>query len=99
FVEEVLGNWPVSRGTVFGRRVWSMLPYSVLWVLWKIRNERIFCNSMVSVERICLEIKAHLWFSMANWPGRADFCFQDMVLRWHEILLGLLIRRVVNVTT
>ncbi|KAF5183885.1 hypothetical protein FRX31_026526 [Thalictrum thalictroides] len=32
-VEEVLGNWPVSRGTVFGRRVWSMLPYSVLWVL------------------------------------------------------------------
>ncbi|KAF5194128.1 hypothetical protein FRX31_016282 [Thalictrum thalictroides] len=91
-VEELLIAWPASLGTEIGRRSWSALPYAVIWVLWKIRNDAIFNSRMSSVDRICVEIKAYIWFWMANWQGRKNFFFQDLLLRWHEVILGLLIR-------
>ncbi|KAF5176926.1 hypothetical protein FRX31_033487 [Thalictrum thalictroides] len=97
-VEELLIAWPASLGTEIGRRSWAMLPYAVIWVLWRIRNDAIFNSNMASVNKICVEIMAYIWFWMANWQGRKNFFFQDLVLRWHEVVLGLLVKGNMNIT-
>ncbi|KAF5190214.1 Reverse transcriptase zinc-binding domain [Thalictrum thalictroides] len=96
-VEELLIAWPKGRGLHLGKRLWSLLPYSVIWILWRVRNERIFRARMVSMERMVVEVKATLWFWVGYWPGRRFYCFQDLLLRWFELLNGLLVRNVMNV--
>ncbi|KAF5194635.1 hypothetical protein FRX31_015780 [Thalictrum thalictroides] len=72
-VEELLIAWPASLGTEIGRRSLAMLPYAVIWVLWRIGNDAIFNSNMASVNKICVEIKAYIWFWMTNWQGRKNF--------------------------
>ncbi|KAF5186907.1 hypothetical protein FRX31_023504 [Thalictrum thalictroides] len=96
-VEELLIAWPKGRGLHLGKRLRSLLPYSVIWILWRVRNERIFRARMVSIERMVVEVKATLWFWVGYWPGRRFYCFQDLLLRWFELLNGLLVRNGMNV--
>ncbi|KAF5180014.1 hypothetical protein FRX31_030405 [Thalictrum thalictroides] len=91
-VEELLIAWPKAIGLHLGKRVWELLPYAVIWTLWRIRNDRIFKEKMVSMERMVVEVKTTLWYWVGNWPGRRSYCFQDMFLCWFELLNGLLVK-------
>ncbi|KAF5187786.1 hypothetical protein FRX31_022627 [Thalictrum thalictroides] len=35
-VEELLSSWPAARGLQLGKRVWALLPYAVMWTLWRV---------------------------------------------------------------
>ncbi|KAF5186270.1 hypothetical protein FRX31_024143, partial [Thalictrum thalictroides] len=78
-VEELLIAWPKGKGGHLGSRIWELLPYAVIWVFWRIRNDLIFSNKLFSVERTCNEIKATLWYWLGAWPGRRHYCYPDLV--------------------
>ncbi|KAF5196165.1 hypothetical protein FRX31_014249 [Thalictrum thalictroides] len=56
-VEEWLKTWPKGCRQEFGKRVWELTPFAVIWVLWKGRNHKIFRNKELVLENIKKEVK------------------------------------------
>ncbi|KAF5200233.1 hypothetical protein FRX31_010180, partial [Thalictrum thalictroides] len=70
-VEELLIVWPKGKGLQLGKKVWDLLPYAIMWVLWRVRNEKIFRNKMSSIEMISMEVKATCWLTLLLGPPGA----------------------------
>ncbi|KAF5177648.1 hypothetical protein FRX31_032765, partial [Thalictrum thalictroides] len=48
-LEEWLNLWPPGTQQEFGDKLWSYLPFAILWTLWKTRNHRIFRQKPVEL--------------------------------------------------
>ncbi|KAF5203713.1 hypothetical protein FRX31_006700 [Thalictrum thalictroides] len=61
-VEGLLQQWPTHNSDSMGARLWALLPYAIIWNLWLTCNTLIFRNCALSLDQICRNIKATLWF-------------------------------------
>ncbi|KAF5205465.1 hypothetical protein FRX31_004948, partial [Thalictrum thalictroides] len=49
-VYEALRDWSKKGNNGLGGRVWELLPYAVIWVLWTTRNDFIFKEKAFNIE-------------------------------------------------
>ncbi|KAF5181453.1 hypothetical protein FRX31_028960 [Thalictrum thalictroides] len=90
-VLEVLQNWPVWNGRSLAAEIWDVLPYAVMWTVWKSRNAIIFDNVNVSAGMIIQHIKASVW-QWLNMSSRAmelreKVQFSDLVHGWRYVMV------------
>ncbi|KAF5187223.1 hypothetical protein FRX31_023187 [Thalictrum thalictroides] len=52
-----LVNWPRLNNRGLSEATWSILPYTVLWVLWCIRNQVVFENGTFNLDSAVKQIK------------------------------------------
>ncbi|KAF5180733.1 hypothetical protein FRX31_029662 [Thalictrum thalictroides] len=83
-----LQNWKGGHQQEWAARLWKLLPYATIWIIWKARNSKIFKGKELKVDKVCNEIKATLWFWCANWGGRKRFRFRDLIINWEQVIRG-----------
>ncbi|KAF5177868.1 hypothetical protein FRX31_032545 [Thalictrum thalictroides] len=85
-IEEWINAWPVGPTTELGTKIWELLPFATVWILWKCRNCRIFQSKEKMVEAIVVEIKGTIWYWLGIWTRRNHYRFQDLLLNWEMLL-------------
>ncbi|KAF5190501.1 hypothetical protein FRX31_019912 [Thalictrum thalictroides] len=76
---ELVRDWRKKRHNGFGRRVWEVTPYAIMWILWVIRNAKIFKDKAFTIEGICVKMNALIWYWIDCWNGRNNYHFKDLV--------------------
>ncbi|KAF5201331.1 hypothetical protein FRX31_009082 [Thalictrum thalictroides] len=85
-IEEWINAWHVGPTTELGIKIWELLPFATVWILWKCRNYRIFQSKEKMVEAIVAEIKGTIWYWLGIWTRRNHYRFQDLLLNWEMLL-------------
>ncbi|KAF9605873.1 hypothetical protein IFM89_019845 [Coptis chinensis] len=87
---ELLKKWPkLPMSSGFADQLWCLLPYGIIWGLWNSRNNVIFRNGGVRIDRIIKDIKGILWFWMGAHKDRRNFFFADMMVNWDSLIAPL----------
>ncbi|KAF5188129.1 hypothetical protein FRX31_022284, partial [Thalictrum thalictroides] len=60
-VEMLLYSWPKLDMSEFCQRIWVILPYAFVWVIWCMRNDIIFNNADFHADKAAEAIKATVW--------------------------------------
>ncbi|KAF5190019.1 hypothetical protein FRX31_020388 [Thalictrum thalictroides] len=55
-VEKWLLEWPQLHFSDFGKAVWKVVPYAVIWSIWRARNDKLFRNIDKGSERVRMTI-------------------------------------------
>ncbi|KAF5191784.1 hypothetical protein FRX31_018629 [Thalictrum thalictroides] len=84
----ILKHEPAGPGKELGKKVLELLPYVTVWILWKVRNGKVFEQKERSLVRICNEIKGTIWYWLGTWEQRRNFIFQDLLLNWGAVING-----------
>ncbi|KAF5179955.1 hypothetical protein FRX31_030458 [Thalictrum thalictroides] len=59
--------------------IWKLVPYSVVWTTWRVRNEAIFEGKKYSVEKTVLAVKALIWYWTLGKADRRGKRFSDLI--------------------
>ncbi|KAL5702299.1 hypothetical protein ACHQM5_027532 [Ranunculus cassubicifolius] len=85
-MEELCLKWPKKTKREIGGFVMAILPYAYAWTLWNVRNEAIFEEKELNVQKIITRVMAIVWTWLSiNKEGAAlkkHFRFDDIILRW-----------------
>ncbi|KAF5194326.1 hypothetical protein FRX31_016087 [Thalictrum thalictroides] len=57
----LLNSWPKLDMSEFCQRIWVILPYAFVWVIWCMRNDIIFNNADFHGDKAAEAIKATAW--------------------------------------
>ncbi|KAF5197023.1 hypothetical protein FRX31_013390, partial [Thalictrum thalictroides] len=77
-----LSVWPVKSGNPLMVKVWSYLPYAVVWITWKFRNDKVFNEGMSDIHKMEQEVKGIIWYWCGNWLGRKQYHFRALIDDW-----------------
>ncbi|KAF5202354.1 hypothetical protein FRX31_008057 [Thalictrum thalictroides] len=61
-VMEWLLAWPAGQSQPFSELLWKLLPYAIIWIIWKHRNEGIFKDKEINLRGMANEVKGVLWY-------------------------------------
>ncbi|KAF5193044.1 hypothetical protein FRX31_017367 [Thalictrum thalictroides] len=88
--DEIFRNWRVFNSKDLAFHVWAALPYAVVWVLWRVRNEAIFNDGRVEFEHIKMTVMATVWnwMNMSNraLEARQGIKFTDILYGWRMVM-------------
>ncbi|KAF5194147.1 hypothetical protein FRX31_016266 [Thalictrum thalictroides] len=71
----------------FSELLWKLLPYAIIWIIWKHKNEGIFRDKEINLRGgMANEVKGVLWYWCGSWPGRKDYRFKDLLIRWEDLI-------------
>ncbi|PIA57021.1 hypothetical protein AQUCO_00600030v1 [Aquilegia coerulea] len=59
--KSLLLNWPKLNNRGIGEASWCILPYTIFWGIWSVRNEIIFDNATLVVEDLIKRVKCTVW--------------------------------------
>ncbi|KAF5195979.1 hypothetical protein FRX31_014434 [Thalictrum thalictroides] len=86
----LLLDWPSLHTRGFGEILWEIMPFSVLWVIWKHRNLVIFEQKSFDVDKVVQEIKASMWawldIDPRNRVRKKEHLFVDLVVNWEGLV-------------
>ncbi|KAF5180956.1 hypothetical protein FRX31_029452 [Thalictrum thalictroides] len=60
---DFLCKWPSLNNRGLSAAIWDIIPYTVIWILWRTRNTIVFDNGVFALDEVVRRIKCTLW----NW--------------------------------
>lgn len=85
-VIDLFTTWQPGPFSARGRRIWSIVPFAVIWGLWLERNRRHFEHSAWDTRRVFLLIKGLTCFWSKTFEECKGIPFDHFVFRWEELL-------------
>ena len=62
-IADAVESWARGQFVGCGRSLWRLIPFAMLWCIWKDRNDRVFRNVSSTSE----ELVASISLMIANW--------------------------------
>ncbi|KAF5196464.1 hypothetical protein FRX31_013948 [Thalictrum thalictroides] len=85
-----LVNWHMINNRGIGEASWRLLPYATLWVLWCVRNHKIFENGGSDADKVVLRVKGTIWAWLDMTSRKVDvkkgYQAVDMMRNWQELV-------------
>ncbi|KAF5199196.1 Reverse transcriptase zinc-binding domain [Thalictrum thalictroides] len=60
-VTDMLQSWKDFNSREVTSEIWAILPYALLWTVWRVRNEVIFQGGTADEYKVIQRIKATIW--------------------------------------
>ncbi|KAF5189494.1 hypothetical protein FRX31_020921 [Thalictrum thalictroides] len=60
---DFLCKWPSLNNRGLSAAIWDIIPYTVIWILWRTMNTIVFDNRVFALDEVVRRIKCTLW----NW--------------------------------
>ncbi|KAF5201532.1 hypothetical protein FRX31_008881, partial [Thalictrum thalictroides] len=87
----LLSEWPKLNNRGMAEACWAILPYTIMWVVWSVRNEIIFAGAVLDTGQLLQRVKRTLW----AWHDvvckavdvKKGFTVSDLLLRWESIVV------------
>ncbi|XP_028057004.1 uncharacterized protein LOC114260998 [Camellia sinensis] len=87
-VEGILNWWRGFKWRNNLNMIWRIIPFAVLWSLWKFRNEKVFCASQMHLEELCELIKTRIALWAKFYTQDCCYSVQQIICNIQEIRLG-----------
>ncbi|XP_077223398.1 uncharacterized protein LOC143857010 [Tasmannia lanceolata] len=84
-IRSVILNWKGGRFGSVGDLLWKLVPYALIWNIWKERNNRIFQGKERCVRGICLQTKIDLISRIKALRG-THYSIRDFLRHWQDII-------------
>ncbi|KAF5180414.1 hypothetical protein FRX31_029996 [Thalictrum thalictroides] len=87
----LLSEWPKLNNRGMAEACWAILPYTIMWVVWSVRNEIIFAGAVLDTGQLLQRVKRTLWAWLDVVCKAVDvkkgFTVSDLLLRWDSIVV------------
>ncbi|KAF5196697.1 hypothetical protein FRX31_013715 [Thalictrum thalictroides] len=87
----MLQSWKDFNSREVASEIWAILPYALLWTVWRVRNEVIFQGGTADEYKVIQRIKATIWgwLNMSHMAKslRDKFQFTDTLFGWQYVMI------------
>lgn len=84
-VNGVLQWWSGSRMKKLERKIWAVIPVTILWSIWKHRNKCVFHGIQPNWDDLCdiVKVRVAMWLKAS--PTDVTFSVSDLVFNLQQV--------------